>query len=300
VKTLDGGRVQLDEEEVQRLVAEQFPQWRDLPVAPVAVPGWDNQTFRLGDSMSVRLPSGARYAAQVRKEQHWLPRLAPRLPLPIPTPIALGAPAHGFPWEWSVYGWLPGEPAARHRIANLELFATDVAQFLRALQGIDAAEGPGPGPHNFFRGGPLAVYDDETRRAIQLLGPRIDGPAALRVWERALSTPHASAPVWVHGDVAANNLLVQDGRLSAVLDFGSSAVGDPACDLVLHWTFLQGGARDRFREIVAAADDVWARARGWALWKALITLVGGGAAPAAEHPPQEVVETVLSIPAMKE
>jgi aminoglycoside phosphotransferase (APT) family kinase protein len=250
--------------------------------------------------MSVRLPSGQGYAAQVRKEQRWLPLLAPHLPLPIPTPIALGSPAHGYPWEWSVYGWLPGRPAARHRIPDLAAFAADVAGFLTALQSIESAGGPEAGPHNFFRGGELAVYDDETRRAIRTLGERIDGAAALRIWERALATPYASAPVWVHGDVAANNLLVRDGRLSAVLDFGSSAIGDPACDLVLFWTFLRGGARDRFRDAVTADRDAWARARGWALWKALITLAGGGTAPAAENPPENVVQAVLDIPAMRE
>jgi aminoglycoside phosphotransferase (APT) family kinase protein len=300
VRTVGGGRVQLDVEDVRRLVGEQFPHWSELPVSPVAVPGWDNQTFRLGDSMSVRLPSAEGYAAQVRKEQRWLPRLAPHLPLPIPAPIALGAPAHGFPWEWSVYGWLAGEPAALQRIADLETFAADVAGFLVALQAVDATDGPAPGAHNFFRGGSLAVYDDETRRAIRSVGASVDARAALGVWERALSVPYRSAPVWVHGDVAANNLLVRDGRLSAVIDFGSSSVGDPACDLVLFWTFLRGRSRDRFRNLVAADDDTWARARGWALWKALITLEADGAAPAAENPPREVIESVLSIPAGKE
>jgi aminoglycoside phosphotransferase (APT) family kinase protein len=300
MRYLDGGRVQLDEREVRRLVADQFPSWRDLPVTPVEVPGWDNQTFRLGESMSVRLPSGAGYAAQVRKEHRWLPRLAPALPLPIPAPLAIGAPAHGYPWEWSVYGWLPGEPAARERIADLGRFAEDVARFIRALQGVDAADGPPAGPHNFFRGGSLAVYDDETRRAIRALGARVDGRAALRVWDRALSVPWSAPPVWVHGDVAANNLLVRHGRLSAVLDFGSSAVGDPACDLVLFWTFLQGAARNRFREAVSADPDTWARARGWALWKALITVAGDGAPPAAEHPAEGVIDAVLNVPAMKE
>jgi aminoglycoside phosphotransferase (APT) family kinase protein len=300
MRLVEGGRVQLDVDDVRRLVAEQFPHWRDLPVSPVEVPGWDNQTFRLGESMSVRLPSAEGYAAQVRKEQHWLPRLAPHLPLPIPAPIALGAPAHGYPWEWSVYGWLPGEPASHRGVDDLDAFAGDVARFLRALWSIDAAGGPAPGPHNFFRGGALAVYDDEARRTVCALGSRIDAPAALRVWERALAAPYSSSPVWVHGDVAANNLLVRDGRLSAVIDFGSSAVGDPACDLVLFWTFLGDGARDVFRDAVAVDDDSWARARGWALWKALLTLAGGGSAPAAENPPFDVVRTILGIPAGKE
>ncbi|MFD3444073.1 aminoglycoside phosphotransferase family protein [Microbacteriaceae bacterium 4G12] len=300
MRTLDGGRVQLDEREVGRLVGEQFPEWRDLPITPVDVPGRDNQTFRLGDSMSVRLPSGAGYAAQVRKEHRWLPYLAPRLPLPVPTPLAIGAPAHGYPWEWSVYGWLPGHPASRGRIWDGEAFATDVAAFLRALQGIDAADGPAAGTHSFFRGGSLAVYDDETRRAIRILGARVDGAAALRVWDAALSAPYRSDPVWVHGDVAANNLLVRDGHLSAVIDFGTSAVGDPACDLVLRWTFLRGRERDRFRREIDADGGTWARARGWALWKALITLAGNGAPPAAEIPPDEVIRAVLDVYSGKE
>lgn len=300
MRTLEGGRVQLDAHEVQRLVAEQFPDWRDLPVTPVDVPGWDNQTFRLGESMSVRLPSGEGYAAQVRKEHRWLPSLAPRLPLPVPTPLAIGAPAHGYPWEWSVYGWLPGRPAARARIADLSTFATDVAAFLRALQRIDATNGPPAGTHNFFRGGPLTVYDDETRRTIRALGPRVDGVAAQRVWDRALSVPYASTPVWVHGDVAANNLLVQDGRLSAVIDFGTSAVGDPACDLVLCWTFLRGPERERFRQEIGADAGTWARAAGWALWKALITMAGNGAAPSSENPPDEVVRSVLEVYSVRE
>ena len=300
VRELDGGRVQLEVQEVRRLVDEQFPQWRDLSLAPVEVPGWDNQTFRLGDAMSVRLPSGGAYAAQVRKEHIWLPRLAPQLPLPIPTPIAIGAPAHGFPWEWSVYGWLPGAPATRERIEDLGAFAEDVARFLRALRAVDATDGPVAGPHNFHRGGALDVYDDETRRAVRALGDRIDARSALAVWERALAEPYAAAPVWVHGDVAANNVLVRGGRLSAVLDFGTCGVGDPACDLVLTWTFLRGTARDRFRERVDVDPDTWARARGWALWKALITVARGATAPAAEHPPLGVLRTLLSIDATAE
>lgn len=257
---------------VSRLVAAQFPHWADLPVQPVEPGGWDNRTFRLGEGMTVRLPSAEAYAAQVAKEQRWLPVLASRLPLPIPVPVAQGTPGAGYPWPWSVYRWLEGEDATVERISNLSEFAVALAHFLTALQHIDAADGPPPGPHNFFRGGPLEVYDAETRQALVALKGEVDTATAASVWTAALSAPWHGPPVWFHGDVAAGNLLVENGRLCAVIDLGCAGVGDPACDLAVAWTFLSGESRAAFRTALAVSPDTWARGRGWALWKALITL----------------------------
>ncbi len=166
----------------RRLVASHFPQWADLSIRPVDVDGWDNTTFRLGADMAVRLPSAAGYAAQVEKEQRWLPRLAPHLPLPIPVPVAMGVPAEGYPWHWSIYRWLDGENATLDAIADLRQFATDLAEFLGALYRINPAGGPAAGPHNFYRGGPLTVYDTETRAAIAALDDEIDTDAVTVVW----------------------------------------------------------------------------------------------------------------------
>ncbi len=257
---------------VSRLVAAQFPQWARLPITPAVPQGWDNRTFRLGAHMTVRLPSAAAYALQVEKEHRWLPRLAPHLPLPIPVPLAKGAPAEGYPWRWSVYRWLEGETASVERIAELRRFATALARFLTALQRIDPAGGPPPGRHNFFRGGPLTVYDAETRQALAALGGKIDTDAASAVWEAALAASWQGLRVWFHGDVAAGNLLVRDGRLGAVIDFGTSGVGDPSCDLAIAWTLFRGESRDAFRAALELDDATWARGRGWTLWKALITL----------------------------
>ena len=257
---------------VRRLVTTQFPQWADLPIKPVAFGGWDNRTFHLGEHMSVRLPSGEQYALQVEKEHRWLPQLAPHLPLPIPVPLAMGVPAEGYRWHWSVYRWIEGEVAAVERIADLCEFATMLAAFLVALQRIDANGGPAAGPHNFFRGGPVATYDAETRQAIAMLDGKIDADATTEVWAAALASTWRGQPVWAHGDVSAGNLLVKEGRLSAVIDFGSSAAGDPACDLYIAWTFLEGKSRDAFRAALPLDDATWARGRGWTLWKALITL----------------------------
>ncbi len=270
---MDPKRDDIDAALVRRLVAGQFPQWAHLPVVPAEPNGWDNRTFRLGPELSVRLPSAAGYVAQVAKEHRWLPRLAPHLPLAIPFPIALGQPAHGYPWQWSIYRWLEGETAAVERIADLSEFATTLAGFLVALQQVDPTGGPPPGSHNFFRGAPPQVYDGETRRAIEQLDGLVDTGRATEVWETALESRWGGPPVWIHGDVAAGNLLTRAGRLAAVIDFGTSGVGDPACDLAIAWTLFSGKSRRAFRTAVALDPATWDRGRGWALWKALITLV---------------------------
>ena len=266
--------MELDTSVARRLVDSQFPQWSGLPITGVEHDGWDNRTFRLGSELSVRLPSGAWYAQQVAKEQRWLPVLAPQLPLPIPVPVAEGEPDAWFPYPWSVYRWLDGELATHARIDDMPGFAAALAGFLNALARADASGGPEPGRHNFFRGGPLATYADETHEAIAKLGSEISRDAVERVWQDAMSTAWERDPVWFHGDVAVGNLLVRDGRLAAVLDFGSSGVGDPACDTVIAWTFFSGASRARFRADYVADAGTWSRGRGWCLWKALISLVG--------------------------
>lgn len=266
--------MEIDSGLVRRLLQAQFPDWAGLPIEPVTPAGWDNRTFRLGDAMAVRLPGAAAYARQVGKEQRWLPVLAPRLPLPIPAPLALGRPGDDYPWPWSVYAWLPGEAASAGGAVDAPRLARSLAGFLVALRRIDPAGGPPPGPHNCHRGGPLATYDSETRRAIRLLGPRIDAGAAVRIWEAALDSPWRGRPAWLHGDISPGNLLVRDGALAAVIDFGCCAVGDPACDLAIAWSWFGREARAAFRSALPPDRAAWSRARGWALWKALAVLAG--------------------------
>jgi aminoglycoside phosphotransferase (APT) family kinase protein len=268
---------------VSQLVERQFPQWADLPVSRVELDGWDNTTYRLGEEFSVRLPSADGYVPQVDKEHRWLPVLAPQLPVRIPEPVARGEPEPAFPRPWSVYRWLQGEHATVERIDDLELFAHNLSAFLAALYEIESASGPAAGQHSFFRGGPLATYDADTRTSITALADTIDTAAATQVWEAALATEWQHAPVWVHGDVGGSNLLVVDGRLSAVIDFGCSAVGDPACDLAIAWTFFFGDSREAFRDRLRMDRGTWARGRAWALWKALITLANDDAGAAAER-----------------
>lgn len=265
--------VETDGSLVTRLLAAQFPPWSRLPVEPVPSAGTDNALYRLGSRLAVRLPRIQRAAGQVEKEHLWLPRLAPQLPLAVPVPLAKGRPGEGYPWSWSVCPWLDGENATLERMADLRQAATDLAQFIAALQQIDPTGGPLAGAHNFFRGVPLALRDAPTRAAIAALRGTLDGDAATAAWEVALQAPPwHRAPVWVHGDLQAGNLLAVGGRLSAVIDFGGLGIGDPACDLIVAWNLLSADARQVFRAALGTDDDTWARGRGWALSFGLIAL----------------------------
>ena len=267
-------KLTIDNQLVRRLIATQFPHWKDLLVQPVAVGGWDNRTFHLGEHMLVRMPSAEEYATKVEKEQKWLPKLAPLLPLPIPEPLAMGEPAEDYPWRWSVYRWIEGETAAAGPIENMDDLATCLAKFVIAMQQIDTTDGPLPMLGDFSYIGGLTAYDDETRQAIKVLKNKIDTDAATELWQKALSSSWQYPSVWVHGDISAANLLVKDGRLSAVIDFGGLAIGDPACDLVIAWKFFRSESRKTFRKMLPLDADTWARGRAWALWKSLIVAAG--------------------------
>jgi aminoglycoside phosphotransferase (APT) family kinase protein len=280
---------------VQRLVASQFPQWVGLPIRPVDNDGWDNWTFHLGDRMKVRLPSAMGYSEQAEKEAHWLPKLAPQLPLPVPVPVGIGTPAEDYPCAWSIYDWLEGEPVRREMVDDPVQFGWDLAKFITALQAIDTAGGPPPGQHNYFRGADvMAVYGDEARRSVDKIAERIDAPAAHQVLHVAQAATITAPPVWIHGDIAVGNLLLREGRLGAVIDFGGCAVGDPACDLVITWTFLESAGRESFRLSVGADEGMWARARGWALWKAALLLANAQVVNPNENSPQAVIEAVIA------
>jgi len=264
----------IDEKLVRRLIAMQIPQWQELPVRAVEHSGWDNRIFHLGDQLLVRLPSAERYGAQIEKEFKWLPILAPLLPQQIPAPLVMNESNADFPWRWSVYRWLAGEAVAHTPEVDLNTLAKSVAEFLVALYHIDTTNGPIPGPHNFYRGGSLTVYDDEVQQAVNTLKDKIDAAAVNALWQEAIATSWQKPPVWVHGDIAAGNLLVKDGQLTAVIDFGCVAIGDPACDLAIAWTLFEDESREIFRSTLALDDATWARGRAWALWKALIVAAG--------------------------
>jgi aminoglycoside phosphotransferase (APT) family kinase protein len=251
----------IDEELVRDLVDEQFPEWADLPLERVEPSGTDNAIFRLGDELAVRLPRRDGSTHPEDKEHVWLPRLAPALGLEIPLPVARGAPAAWYPWYWSIVHWLNGETPLGATVDPAEL-----ATLLRELQAIDPTDGPPPGAR---RGEPLAARDRSTQLALE----HLDVPAAAELWRRAVAAPEwAGDRVWLHADLDARNVLVRDGRLTGVIDWGCLGVGDPAVDVMAAWKLLDAPGRERLRGLLEVDDDTWLRAQGWAVSQALIAL----------------------------
>ncbi|MFF7154139.1 phosphotransferase [Streptomyces sp. NPDC008139] len=262
----------IDADLVRRLVAGQFPRWAGLGVRRFPSGGTVNAMYRLGDDMVVRLPLVAGGAGDVALEQEWLPRLAPLLPAAVPEVLGAGEPARGYPWPWSVYRWLDGEPPEAGALSEPVRLAEDIAGFVRAMRDVTL-----PDPPAAYRGEPLAHHDGSTRSAIARLrgipqeGVDCDGLTA--VWEDALRAPvWDGPPVWVHSDLMPGNLLVSGGRLTAVIDFGCAGVGDPACDLFPAWNLLPPDAREVLRGALGVDDATWRRGRGRALSQAVNAL----------------------------
>ncbi|WP_196468871.1 aminoglycoside phosphotransferase family protein [Planomonospora sp. ID91781] len=284
----------IDDDLVRRLVAGQFPCWAGLAVERVPSGGTVNAMYRLGDDMVVRLPLVKGGADDVSVERTWLPRLAPRLPVLIPEVLGAGRPAGGYPWPWSVYRWLEGENPEAGALSEPVLLAGDLAGFVAGMRSITL-----PGAPPAHRGGPIASLDAQTRAAIEELRgiPQegVDCDAAAAVWEEALRVPDWDGPpVWLHADLMPGNLLVDDGRLTSVIDFGCLGVGDPACDLFPAWNLLPADAREVFRDALAVDDATWIRGRGRALSQALIALpYYRRTNPAMAHNARHVIRTVL-------
>ncbi|MFI1676643.1 aminoglycoside phosphotransferase family protein [Streptomyces sp. NPDC020607] len=263
--------VDIDEALVRRLVEEQFPGWGGLSVERVGSAGTSNAMFRLGADMVVRLPRLPGSVEDVEREHRWLRALADALPVPVPAPLAMGGPGEGYPYPWSVFRWLGGEtPVAGRPLAEPELFAKDMAEFITSLRAVDATGAPAA-----YRSDPLASRDASTREVISGLRGVVDADTVTEVWDAALrATPWQGPGVWVHGDLQPGNVLVHEGRLSAVIDFECMGTADPAVDLIAAWYLMDDEARPVFRAALGPAvdDSMWERGRGWALTIALTEL----------------------------
>ena len=281
----------IDEPLVRRLLRGQFPQWSRLAVRPVESAGWDNVIYRLGTDLAVRLPRRRIGADQTAKEHQWLPVLGPQLPLAVPVPVGKGVPGERYPWHWTVCGWLPGEIAALTPVADMSRVAMSLAQFIRALQAIDSAGGPVCA----FRGGTLADRDPVSQAAVAALRGSFDVRPVLEAWDAAVAEPPwTGPPVWMHGDLHPANLLVSNGGLAGVIDFGLLGVGDPACDLMVAWTYLSANARQVFRDVLAVDDPTWARGRGWALHVGLIAAAYSADNPVLGNTGRSTIREVLA------
>ena len=288
---MPAAEVHIDASLVRRLVESQFPDWAGLPVERVVSGGWDNAIYRLGSDLSVRLPRRKMAAELVEKEQRWLPEIAPRLPVPVPVPIGRGSPGEGYPWRRSICPWLPGEVAAVAPVTDVEELAATLGAFIAALHTV----GPADGPRTPWRGVQLARRDETVRGLLADLRDVVDVRAASAAWEDALAAPAWPGPdVWLHGDLHPPNMLVEAGRLSAIIDFGDLVVGDPATDLMGAWMVLPPSARPLLAEAVGVDDATWARGRGWALSWGLVCLAHSADNPTLEAIGRRAVDEALA------
>lgn len=254
---------EIDEALVRQLLAEQFPEWARLPLCRVEPSGTVNAIFRLGDTLSVRMARRDGPSEAGGKEVRWLPKLAARLPLDIPIPVAQGRPNRDYPWFWDVHTWVEGETVPVEALEATQA-ARDLAAFVAALQQVDLPGGP------LGRGIPLAARDDDFRNWLARFG---GDRAVAAVWEQALvAPPWRGPPVWHHGDLDARNWLVRDGHIRGVIDWGEMGVGDPACDVMVAWKLHSSAARDTFRDALSTDDATWVRARGWVVSQAVTVL----------------------------
>ena len=256
----------IDVDLVRRLLLEQHPDLAGRPLTR-ADGGWDNAVFRLGDELSVRLPRRSATAALIANEQRWLPELAPRLPLPVPAPIRVGRPGSGFLWAWSIVPWLPGTASFA---APFEPRAAAMALggFLQALH----QPAPADAPQSPWRSIPLDARTARLHEHLDQLHDTVSRERILALWDRLVVTPRwPGPPMWIHGDLHPGNLLIHDGALSAVIDFGDLTCGDPATDFSVMWMLLPPDHRHTLfaaagRNRSSPADEqMWRRARGWAL-----------------------------------
>lgn len=257
---------------VEKLIATQCPQWSHLPISKVASGGTDNDIYKLGDDMCVRLPRFAYAKGQIEQEAKYLPHFK-ALPLKTPSSLMVGRPAHEYPWQWAVYDWLPGQEATPDKLNDMHQVAKQLAEFLQALHKIKTNNAPSSGQNNSNRGCDLTVCDQPTRNAIKNLNDEYEAETLQQIWHNALKTPKWSKPpIWVHGDIKYDNLLARNGKLSAVIDFGLMGVGDPAVDLMLAWNLLPTSARQTFKTALYINENTWQRGRGWALSVSLVAL----------------------------
>jgi aminoglycoside phosphotransferase (APT) family kinase protein len=294
VNRMPAAEVEVSADLVRRLLADQHPDLARLPVEFLAN-GWDNELYRIGDELVARLPRRALGAQIITNEQRWLPGLAPRLPLPIPYPERSGVPGCGYPYSWSVVPYLPGVPAAQASSFDPARAAAAVGGFLGVLH----VPAPADAPANPFRGVPLAERAGTFAANLALLADQVDRDTVLHVWDAALAAPgYDGPPVWLHGDLHPANILVDDGQVSAVIDFGDITAGDPAGDLSVAWMLLPPGCHAGFWSAYQAvggraSDALRARARGWALNFAIVFLAHSEDNPVLAEVGRRTLRTVL-------
>lgn len=266
--------LKIDGSLVQKLIAQQFPDLSELPVSPIKKQGYDNRTFRLGDELTVRLPSQPSYADAVQKEATALAAMKHRLSVETPEVFALGEPSDDYPLPWSIRHWLDGTTWEETQVLDRHALAKALGTILVELRSIPVDIDLYAGKHSFYRGCHPSVYGDEVVKSLNILNDQTKTKRCLNIWQKGMTSVWAEGPVWFHGDVAVGNVLMINEKVSALIDFGLCGAGDPACDFAIAWTYFNAGERRHFKDAIKVDDGTWYRAKAWALWKALVSLTG--------------------------
>lgn len=282
--------ISIDTDLVQRLLVGQFPHLAERPLDLVRSTGTVNALYRLGHDLYVRLPRMGEWADSLDREWVWLRKLAPKISLEIPQPVALGKPSEYFPYSWAIYHWIEGTPYQSKENLDETQTARDLANFIKELRGVDKQNAP--------RGGraPLIKLDAETCSAIKSIGMQENVDALIDIWNFSLKAKlWKNAPVWIHGDLIKPNLLVREGQIKAIIDFGSVGIGDPAADIVPAWSVFNSVGRKAFRQELDVDDDTWYRARGYALHQAVMIIpYYSGTNPAFVSMAKDTIDQILS------
>lgn len=258
----------IDEALVTNLLKQQHPKLAELHLTKIKHYGTDNAIFRIGEEYAIRLPRVEYAAAQLEKEIKWLPKFAPHLPFAIPSPTKVGSPSEEFSNPWYVYHWIEGVDAYNTPPSDLNQLANDLAGFIKALWKLDINGAPAA-----RRGLPLNSQDKAVREAISNLTDMVDTDTVTSIWQECLAIPNWNkSPVWLHADLLPSNLLLKNGTLHAVIDFGLMGIGDPACDLIPAWCLFDADARAILKESLDIDENTWDRGKGWALSIALIIM----------------------------
>jgi len=258
----------IDNITVQNLIFSQFPNWKTETIKQISFSGTDNIVFKLGKDKCIRLPRTLQAAVQLKKEQEWLPKLRPNLCLKIPKLLAVGNATDTYPYTWSIHDWIEGQDAYEKEPENLDEIAKKLASFLNSLQNICTKSAP-----TAKRGLSLKTQNDAVMKAISNLTELHDPKTLESLWKNFLQTPEWNkSAVWVHADLLPSNLIIKDNKLHAVIDFGLSGVGDPACDLIPAWGLFDKPSRNTFKKNLNVCKDTWNRGKGWAFSIALIII----------------------------
>ncbi|MEP5151499.1 aminoglycoside phosphotransferase family protein [Planktotalea sp.] len=266
--------IQINTSLVRRLIDAQFPEYTHLPIRAVPEQGNDNRTFRLGDQHSIRLPSNSSYASAVAKEATALKSIKPVFSLDVPDVVAMGQPSEDYPLPWSIRRWIDGVTWQTTEVKDKRALAKSLGGILKELRAIPTLPTLFAGQHSFYRGCHPSAYSDEVIKSLGILNDTELTQQCLRIWQRGLTTVWTHDPVWFHGDIAVGNVLMNEQNITALIDFGTCGVGDPACDYAIAWTYFDAETRAHFREAIEIDDGTWQRAKAWALWKALVSLTG--------------------------